>query len=366
MDPANEFSTPIVTLAEWMGSKAPPNTPRPAVVVIPGAGGGTGSRANNSGHHGRYDSGCEMDDEENSDLVTISSEVTNIIWENGRRYHSYKEGRYPFPNDPLEQEREEILHHLFEKLLGGRLHMTSLDNPQTILDLGTGVGRWAVCMGYLYEDAVITGLDLSPIQDRYIPPNVGFVIDDIEDTWVDPPGSLDFVFCRNMSTSIRDWKRLFRQAYNAVSPGGWIEVQDLHWAFRCDDGTMPADWAPSILIDKIREGLRAMGIEMFAPTMHVHHAEAVGFTNLNATARRIPVGAWARDSELKDIGRLVRDVLCVGLHGMAIGPLTRGLGWSPERVQLFLVQVREGLMDHSVHACIYFHCLSAQKRLGSN
>ena len=37
-------------------------------------------------------------------------------YDHGRRYHSYKSGRYPMPNDSLEQELEELRHHLILEL----------------------------------------------------------------------------------------------------------------------------------------------------------------------------------------------------------------------------------------------------------
>ena len=48
------------------------------------------------------------------------------------------------PNDDREQDRLDILHHVFRLTLGGALCRTKLDNPQKILDVGTGTGIWAI------------------------------------------------------------------------------------------------------------------------------------------------------------------------------------------------------------------------------
>ena len=48
------------------------------------------------------------------------------------------------PNDDKEQERLDILHHVFRLTLAGGLCRTPLDNPQKILDIGTGTGIWAM------------------------------------------------------------------------------------------------------------------------------------------------------------------------------------------------------------------------------
>ena len=62
-----------------------------------------------------------------------------------RRYHKFREGRYAFPNDESEQEREDMKHAMIVNLCGGKLHFAPIgDDLQNIIDLGTGTGIW--CM----------------------------------------------------------------------------------------------------------------------------------------------------------------------------------------------------------------------------
>ena len=62
-----------------------------------------------------------------------------------RRYHLYREGRYPMPNDEDESDRETLKHIMMKELIGGKLHLCPLsENPQKICDLGTGFGDWAM------------------------------------------------------------------------------------------------------------------------------------------------------------------------------------------------------------------------------
>jgi hypothetical protein len=76
--------------------------------------------------------------------TSITSSVRDYAFENGRRYHKFHEGTYQFPNDESEQEREDMKHAMVVNLCGGRLHYAPLDNPQNIIDLGTGTGIWAI------------------------------------------------------------------------------------------------------------------------------------------------------------------------------------------------------------------------------
>lgn len=50
------------------------------------------------------------------------------------------------PNDDKEQDRLDILHHVFRLTLGGDLCLSQPDlkDPQRILDIGTGTGIWAI------------------------------------------------------------------------------------------------------------------------------------------------------------------------------------------------------------------------------
>jgi hypothetical protein len=76
--------------------------------------------------------------------TSISSSVRDYAFEHGRRYHKFREGRYQFPNDESEQEREDMKHAMVVNLCGGKLHYAPLNNSQNILDIGTGTGIWAI------------------------------------------------------------------------------------------------------------------------------------------------------------------------------------------------------------------------------
>jgi hypothetical protein len=89
------------------------------------------------------DAGYESD-HQSSGSTSITSSVRDYAFENGRRYHKFHEGTYQFPNDDSEQEREDMKHAMIVNLCGGRLHFAPLENPQNIIDLGTGTGIWAI------------------------------------------------------------------------------------------------------------------------------------------------------------------------------------------------------------------------------
>jgi hypothetical protein len=92
------------------------------------------------------DAGYETDSSGAS--TSLASSARQYIYEHGRRYHSYRdsEGQYSFPNDELEQDREDLKHAMFLKLFNKTLHLAPIDstNAINVIDLGTGTGIWAI------------------------------------------------------------------------------------------------------------------------------------------------------------------------------------------------------------------------------
>jgi ribosomal protein L11 methylase PrmA len=81
-----------------------------------------------------------------SDTTSIPSTIWKHRYENGRRYHKFREGEYWGPNDEVQNDQLDIAHHMFLMLLGNKLHLAPIQNPQRILDLGCGTGIWCMDM----------------------------------------------------------------------------------------------------------------------------------------------------------------------------------------------------------------------------
>lgn len=153
-------------------------------------------------------------DDESVLTQSVRSSVYDFKYENGRRYHAFREGTYFFPNDEPEQERMEIQARAMRLASGSLLHHCPVRNPQKIIDMGTGTGIWAIEAGDTYPSAEVFGCDLSPIQPDWVPPNVKFLVDDIEDSWTWPDNHFDLIFSRLLvSGSIIDKKKYFTQAF---------------------------------------------------------------------------------------------------------------------------------------------------------
>jgi hypothetical protein len=86
-----------------------------------------------------------------------------------------------------------------------------------------------------------------------------------------------------------------------------------------------------------------------------------GFVHVTERVWKVPIGTWPRDRRLKTIGLYNRSVIADGLQGVSMAAFTRGLKWSTEEVDLFLVDVRKSLANASVHSYYTFHAVYAQK-----
>jgi hypothetical protein len=86
----------------------------------------------------------EPDDLAISSTASISSSILKFREENGRTYHSYKEGKYLFPNDAGENDGLDLQHHVFSLTFDGKLFLSLVTSKQggikRVLDVGTGTG----------------------------------------------------------------------------------------------------------------------------------------------------------------------------------------------------------------------------------
>jgi hypothetical protein len=81
------------------------------------------------------------------ETASLSSSIRDHIYEGGLRYHAYHAGKYAFPNDDLEQDRDDMKHNMTIMLFDGKYFLAPIDNTLAkggdVLDLGTWA--FAIC-----------------------------------------------------------------------------------------------------------------------------------------------------------------------------------------------------------------------------
>ncbi|KAL1303102.1 hypothetical protein AAFC00_006543 [Neodothiora populina] len=298
-----------------------------------------------------------------SSTASLNSTVLEYRFANGRRYHAFEDDAYHLPNDEQEIDRLDIQHLVWSLTLQKRLHIAPLTSNtlHDVLDVGTGVGNWAIEFADLHPQADVIGTDLSPIQPAWTPPNCSFLIDNAEDEWV-YERQFDFVHSRMLLMGMHDWPRYFRQAWKHLRPGGWIEVQEVQFpvAF-ADDDSVPPDSPLLVWSQRVREAAAKAGIDTMCSTQFKSQLQRQGFVNIKEKWPKWALGPWPRGHQEKEIGVYTLENTKQFVSAIALKLWTKYLDWSPEAVEMFLVEVRKDLDDRKKHYYWQMAILAAQK-----
>jgi len=285
-----------------------------------------------------------------SETTSLASSITNYRYENGRRYHAYKDGEYWGPNDDKQNDQLDIGHHTLQLLFDGKLfHAPIGSNPQKVLDIGTGTGIWAIDFADQFPSATIIGTDLSPIQPTWVPPNCKFEVDDCTSEWTFGKDSFDFIHVNGLYGSIRDWPALYKQIYKHLKPGGWYEQSEVSVTWRSDDGSIPEGHPFQRWSDIFVEAGEKIGKTFRILDLQKQYIIDAGFENVTEEKHKLPVGPWSSDPKLKEAGRWHLLECYEGIEGWAMAMLTRVMGWTLPEVQAFLGEVRKAFKDPKVH-----------------
>ncbi|KAH0545427.1 hypothetical protein FGG08_000428 [Glutinoglossum americanum] len=282
-------------------------------------------------------------------------------YENGRRYHSFREGSYVLvsystlgpparyatprlqltsfePNDETEQERLDLVHHLFRLAIGGQLFRAPIgSSPQSVLDIGTGTDN---------------DHQKSRILTRFarVPPNVNFEVDDAEADWTFPPNHFDFIHARTMGGSIADMDKLLAQCYKHLKPGGWVEIDEAEAWAKSDDGSLTPQHAMVIWQGHLDEASTSIGRKLNIADTIKAKIEAAGFEDVKDDIYKCPMGTWPKDKRLKELGLWGALSMLEGLEPYSLALLTRVLKWDRARIEVTLADVRNQINDRRIHS----------------
>ncbi|KAH8684141.1 S-adenosyl-L-methionine-dependent methyltransferase [Ilyonectria robusta] len=293
-----------------------------------------------------------LGDDAASSTASIGSSILRYREENGRTYHAYKDGQYLLPNDTREQDRLDLQHHLFLLTFDNKMHLSPAGSDgkklRNVLDVGTGTGAWALDFADEHPETQVIGVDLSPIQGDFAPPNLNFQVDDLEEPWTFHV-KFDFIYSRMMTAGLADWPRFFEQAFENLTPGGWLELADI-CPITCDDGTMKPDAAVCRWVNTLLDGTKIVNRPFDGAYQYKEQMEAAGFTNLTQVVYKWPQNRWPKDQRLKELGAWTLENISSGLEGLSAAVYTRVLGWSKEEMDVLLAEVRNDLKNPAIHS----------------
>ncbi|CAG5146648.1 uncharacterized protein ALTATR162_LOCUS1913 [Alternaria atra] len=308
------------------------------------------------------DTDSALGDDDASDTTSIASTIHKGRFENGRRYHKYREGENDYwgPNDEVQNDQLDIAHHMFLILLNQKLHLAPIKDPKRVLDLGCGTGIWCMDMADEYPGAEILGVDLSPIQPQFTPPNCKFEIDDITLPWTFSQ-PFDFINIRSLYGSIGDWPTLYTQVYNNLESGGYLHELEMSIQFKSDDGTLTKDHVLSTWSDLFHEASERFGKSFYEVWNLSTYIRNAGFVDVEERVYKVPVNGWPADPHMKELGRWNLLHITQGAEGWGLYLLTKVMGWSVEEAQVFFAKFRAGVKERKVHAYFEVVVIHARK-----
>ncbi|EWC47305.1 hypothetical protein DRE_03424 [Drechslerella stenobrocha 248] len=301
-----------------------------------------------------------------SATTSLTESVRDYEYENGRRYNGFKRGEWVVPNDDIQQEQLDLMHHVFTLRLGGKLYLAPLNKPQKIMDVGTGTGIWAIQMAEEFPEAAVMGNDLSPIQPNWVPPNVCFEVDDFNEPWLQTPGSYDFIHSRDCHGAVVDWPVFISNAYKVLKPGGWYESHEHTVEITTDPEEGPEHQVPEDNILKEWVVNLVTAAESIGKMLHAHPhiptwMEDAGFVNIKREYTRLPIGTWPKDPVEKEIGAFNLINMLDATEGYTVALYTRVLNKTAEETAQAIKDIKKNLKNKKFHMYFRFAVTYGQK-----
>ncbi|KAI9729374.1 MAG: hypothetical protein M1834_006898 [Cirrosporium novae-zelandiae] len=137
-----------------------------------------------------------------------------------------------------------------------------------------------------------------------------------------------------------------------LKPGGWLECHEFEMTMvNADDGSntppnnLCVEWSGFM-----RDGCMAGGVNPQCVSHFGEYLRNAGFIDIHKTLYRWPWCPWSDDPKEKEIGRM--NAINQDASSMSLGLLTKNLGWSRERVEVYLTGVKKALLDTNLHTYV--------------
>ena len=197
---------------------------------------------------------------------------------------------YFLPNDAREINRLDFQHFLVRYAVQ-RNYVAPIQYPNSILDVGSGTGRWAHEMATQFPRSKVFGLDIdasSSREDNTIPTNYRFVAGNVLKELPFPDMTFDFVHQRflHMALPVNNWSNVVQELVRVTRPGGWVEL--------VESDLIMQNAGPAI--QKLTEWgfdvARTRGIDPRVSIKIGNFLNEAGLSNIQTYRIDLPIGSW--------------------------------------------------------------------------
>lgn len=176
-----------------------------------------------------------------------------------------------------------------------------------------------------------------------------FEIDDVESPWMDR--KYDFIYCRYLTGSIKDWPKLVKNIFDHLNPGGWAEFVDVSGDFYSTDGTYTEKNATHRWITTLLDTMDGVGHSGRVGPKLGGLVQGAGFQEIKHQKFLVPIGPWAKDPYYQEVGLMNLAQILEGLEGFTMRVYCDMLGWTQTEAEVLLAEVRKELKKlHTFHA----------------
>lgn len=212
----------------------------------------------------------------------------------GRRHLA--DAPYVLPHDDQEINRLDFQHYMLRYALHGNF-AAPVRSPASMLDVGSGTGRWAMEMAAYFPDTNVVATDIvTPADEATATPGFGlekrpenytFVPGNVLNGLSFADGSFDFVHMRLLIFALPEaaWPKVIRELVRVTRPGGWIELVET-------GPQQNAGPAMEMLVQWITAASERRGVNPLIGPRVADFLAGSGAANVNRRDIALPVGEY--------------------------------------------------------------------------
>lgn len=325
------------------------------------------------------DPGCVVDDDDGASTCSFDTEEyikQHCVQLQGKYYYSSGGKTSIFPidsDDPTANIHQDAMHRATKVLLDEKSSLTEAREKAKephisqgkILDVGTGLGLWAIEFADDNPAAIVYGVDFRPHMPTIVPPNAIFEVEDVDHPDWQPRRDLNFAFCRGLEGQIGDWTRMLTKIYDALKPDGRLEIQvmvpipRLYGVSHQKEESCPKEHPISRLMGLFGEACGKSGCVLDVAPMLTEWLESAGFSpkSIQRTEFKLPLRvpgehkpkSVAEEHKLNSVAEEFRRGFLSMADAIAAEPLRKTLKVDPPVVELLKVDVKMAVWNDPIY-----------------